>query len=157
MGHSEGPSGSGASSETSVPKVKKKKPPYNQKVQIRGALRNVWRFHPVLQEVLKRERIEKPYVKKDGTLSSKPRVFYTCYVCSTEHPRKNIDIDHKDPVGDTPGSALASPSFTWDQFIDRLFCPASNLATICKECHAAKTKRETQERFRRLAEIKKNV
>jgi hypothetical protein len=31
---------------------------------------------PVLQEVLKRERIERPFVKKDGKVSTKPRVFF---------------------------------------------------------------------------------
>jgi hypothetical protein len=150
----QGPSGSGASSEASVPKVKKKKAPYNLKAQIRGALRNVWRFHPVLQEVLRRDRIERPYVKVDGSVSRVPRVFFRCYVCNTEHSRKNIDIDHRIPVGDTPGSALAAPGLTWDMFIDRLFCPASNLACICKPCHKEKSNRETAERFRRLAAIK---
>ena len=154
MGDGEGHGGSGTGSETSVPKVKKKRAPYNLKAQIRGALRNVWRFHPVLQEVLRRDRIERPYVKVDGSLSRVPRVFFRCYVCNVEHPRKNIDIDHVDPVGDTPGSALAAPDLTWDKFIDRLFCPASNLACICKPCHKAKTARETAERFRRLREIK---
>ncbi len=108
---------------------------------------------PVLQEVLKRERIEKPFTKKDGTVSSKPRIFFSCYVCKSECPRKEINIDHIDPVGPTPGSKLAPDSLTWDTFIDRLFCAAGNLGTICEKCHRAKTNAETAERFRKYREL----
>lgn len=152
MGNAKGPKRSRASSEPGVPK--KPKPPYNEKAAIRSALRQAWSRHPTLQEVLKRERIERPYIKKDGSVSSKPRVFFLCYVCKSERPRKEIDIDHRDPVGPTPGSTLAPPGLSWDTFLGRLFCAAENMATICKTCHRAKTNAETAERFRRLREIK---
>jgi hypothetical protein len=118
------------------------KPPYNLGTQIRSALRAAWRQHPNLQLVLKRERIERPFIKKDGSISSKPRVFFKCYVCAGEFPRGSIAIDHIEPVGPTPGSKYDRIGLTWDSFIKRLFCDVSNLSTICETCHADKTKRE---------------
>lgn len=150
MAKSKDSGGGDGSSAAGVQKVKKPKPPYNLLTAIRSALRTAWRENPTLQEVLKRERIERPYIKKDGSTASKPRVFYTCYVCKHTFPRKVITIDHIDPVGPTPGSKLAPEGLTWDTFIQRLFCSASNLGTICETCHREKTNAETKERFRRL-------
>jgi hypothetical protein len=65
-----------------------------------------------------------------------------------------VVLDHKDPVGHTPGSKLAPPDLTWDAFIKRLFCPADNLATICEPCHRLKTNAETKARFARLKELR---
>ncbi len=112
-----------------------------------------WREHPILQEVLKRERIEKPYVKKDGTISSKPRIFFECYVCKCEWPRKHITIDHIDPIGPTPGSKLAPPELDWNTFIDRMFCPIENLGTVCDGCHGDKSQRENLARRAAMKEI----
>ncbi len=100
--------------------------------------------------MLKREKIYKPFYTKKGKLSSKPRVFFKCYVCGEEKTRKEVTIDHIDPVGPTPGSKLAPPELTWDTFIARMFCDTSNLGTICDVCHKKKTNAETSERLRRL-------
>jgi 5-methylcytosine-specific restriction endonuclease McrA len=126
--------------------VKKPKPPYNEKSAIRSALRTAWHRHPRLKEVLKRERIERNLIRKDGTKGAL-RVFYRCDVCGGEFPAKNIQVDHVQPVGPTPGSKLAPPELTWDTFIGRLFCPAENLKTVCKTCHKKKTDKETAERW----------
>ncbi len=85
--------------------------------------------------------------KKNGKAFSKPRVFYKCALCGQEHPLKNIQVDHIEPVGPTPGSKLALPSLTWDMFIQRLFCGTENLRTVCKPCHKTKTDKETGERW----------
>ncbi len=103
-------------------------------------------MNPVLQEVLRRERIERFRVTKKGTMALKPNVFFKCYVCEGEFPRKEVSIDHVSPVGPTPGSKLAPPELTWDTFIDRMFCSAENLAIICHTCHHEKTQREGAER-----------
>lgn len=99
-------------------------------------------MNPNLQVVLKRDRVERPFIKKDGSVSSKPRVFFRCYVCKGEFKRDEVSIDHIDPVGPTPGSKYAPFGLTWDRFIERLFCPPENLACICDTCHSEKTKRE---------------
>lgn len=123
-------------------KDKKPKPPYNLGTQIRSALRGAWRMHPNLQLVLKRDRIERPWTKKDGNAASRPHVFFKCYVCKLEFPRKFISIDHLIPVGPTPGSKYDFAKRTWDNFISALFCPIENLACICDDCHSTKTKNE---------------
>lgn len=62
---------------------------------------------------------------------------YVCAVCKLIHPRKNIQIDHIEPVVD-PLIGWAG----WDSYIDRLFCDTSNLQAICRPCHDEKTGRE---------------
>lgn len=99
-------------------------------------------MHPNLQVVLKRDRIERPFIKKDGSEGKKPRVFFQCYKCDQLFKRTEIKIDHIEPVGPTPRSKYAPPGYTWDAFIDRLFCAPENLACICETCHAEKTKAE---------------
>lgn len=127
--------------------MKKPKPPYNLGTQIRSALRKAWFRHPALQEALKRERIEVPRTKKDGTSAKFANVFYKCAICAESFQQKSIQLDHIVPVGPTPGSKLAPPDLGWDMFIARLFCPSSNLRTVCKPCHAARTKEQTKERW----------
>lgn len=122
--------------------MKKVKPPYNEKTHIRASLRMAWRRHPNLQIVLKRDRIERPYVKKDGSVSSRPRVFYKCVLCEQEFKQPEIQIDHDPPVGPTPGSKLAPPDLTWDEFISRMFCRPENLKIVCKPCHSRKSKED---------------
>lgn len=43
---------------------------------------------------------------------------------------KDIHVDHIEPVGSY---------YDWNEFVDRLFCPAENLQVLCKECHKGKT------------------
>ena len=109
-------------------------------------MRQAWRMHPVLQVVLKRDRLERPYVKKDGTTSSKPRVWFKCTICDKEYKRNEVDIDHVEPVGPTPGSQLAPPELTWDMFIARMFCGPENLRIVCKPCHKEHTMQDMRER-----------
>lgn len=146
MAESEGNGGSGYSLPASVQKVKKPKPPYNLGTQIRSALRLVWRRHPTLQQVLRRERIERNLIRKDGSTGAL-RVFYKCASCGNEFKMTEIQIDHVTPVGPTPGSKLAESRLTWDMFIAKLFCSPDNLKTVCKPCHKIKTDLETKKRW----------
>lgn len=104
-------------------------------------------MHPSLQAVLKRERIEVPYRKLDGEWSKLPRVYYKCAKCAAQFGMKDIQLDHVEPVGPTPGSKLAPPGLTWDTFIARLFCGPENLQTVCKPCHKVRTDQQTKERW----------
>jgi len=56
---------------------------------------------------------------------------------------KDIHIDHIEPVGEISD---------WGGHIDKLFCPATNLQVLCKECHNKKTAKERS----LAAEVRKN-
>ena len=63
----------------------------------------------------------------------KTKVLYKCASCREAFDRKEIHVDHIEPIG----------SFEdWNSYIDRLFCPASNLQVLCAPCHKRKTKEE---------------
>lgn len=63
-----------------------------------------------------------------------------CASCAGVYPRKLVHIDHIEPVGLQPRA--------WDdypEFYRRLFCDASNLQGLCKECHGKKTQKDIKE------------
>ena len=43
----------------------------------------------------------------------------------------------------------------WNTFVERLFCPASNLQMLCKECHQIKTNIATKLRAEQNKKAKK--
>ena len=68
---------------------------------------------------------------------------YTCALCppGTIHPRKGVQIDHKDPVVD--------PIIGWtnfDDFITRMFVSEEGFQILCLECHKSKTTSENTTR-----------
>lgn len=123
-------------------KKAKKKPKYNQNSAIRSALRRSFSRSPIVREVLMDGRREVPKFKKDGTPAAKPAVQYRCQVCEAAGrdgwvSSTKISVDHVDPV--IPVDA----TFTdWNTFVDRLWCPKSNLQRICDDCHNIKTAEE---------------
>ena len=78
--------------------AKKKQPPFNQEMQIRGANRRLFARSPIVREKLEESRQEFPRYKKDGTLAKKPWVKRQCEVCNAWVSSTKIAIDHKDPV-----------------------------------------------------------
>lgn len=91
---------------------------------IRSALRKIWMWSKVRKQVKARSKVGRAYI---------------CEMCGASCKYNEIDIDHIEAVGATPGSRLADANVTWDTFISRLFCPPSNLRAICKVCHAKVT------------------
>ncbi len=85
-----------------------------------SAARRVWRWCPE-----KREAATKCAV---GSARRK------CTSCEKVFPKKQVHIDHIEPVGKQPRE--------WDEypnFYRRLFCPPTNLQGLCITCHAQKT------------------
>ena len=86
---------------------------------IRSGLRNLWLKWPPRYHV-----------------KAAAKVAYGIYLCegyerdSHEVRAKEVQIDHREPVGELTD---------WDTMIEKLFCPASNLQVLCKECHTKKT------------------
>lgn len=81
-------------------------------------------------ETLNGARTEKKTNVKTGRLAQ----HFECGICKKEFTQKDMEVDHIKPVVD-PKKGFE----TWDKFIDKLFCEASNLQAICKPCHKIKT------------------
>ena len=88
-------------------------------------------------DTLNASKTEKKINPKTGRLAQHHR----CGICGNEFTSKDMEVDHIKPVVD-PTKGFQS----WDIFIDRLFCEASNLQAICKPCHLLKTNKEKQEK-----------
>jgi 5-methylcytosine-specific restriction endonuclease McrA len=130
---------------------KKKKPKYNANSAIRSAIRRAFSRSPVVQEVLNAARSEEPKYNKDGSLSKKPHVWFTCAVCGRKFKRTEIAADHIDPVIEIDKGFKG-----WDVFIERLgWERPENLQVICAyklkhkqdfdnipSCHYTKTQEE---------------
>lgn len=82
---------------------------------------------PVRQEVKKGARIA--------------RGIYKCAKCLGSFRNGEFAIDHKKPVVDPKRGFV-----DWNEFIDRLYCPASGLQVLCHPCHDSKTQRENKRR-----------
>lgn len=65
---------------------------------------------------------------------------YKCAECKEIYQRKEVAIDHIEPVIATSGFE------NWDVYISRLFCPIENFQVLCKPCHKIKTTEENAER-----------
>jgi 5-methylcytosine-specific restriction endonuclease McrA len=92
---------------------------------VKAQLRRIWGWAPERKEAKKRASIG-----KDG----RGNELFRCERCN-EQPltRKQVEVDHlveADNVGEWDG---------WDNFINRLFCPAEGLMILCKPCHSAKS------------------
>ena len=133
---------------------KKKKPKYNQNSQIRSAIRRTFSRSPKVKEVIDSVRSEHDQYNKDGSLSKRKAVRYKCAHCGRLFMRKDIAVDHINPV-----IPLDSKFTSWDDFVDRLFCEKSNLQVLCSytlkrksefdnenSCHYKKTQEEKAER-----------
>ena len=100
---------------------------------VTSVLRAGSRKWPPKYETLNKAKTEKKINEKTGRLAQ----HYRCKKCKQEFTAKDVQVDHIKPV--------VSPSkgfISWDDYIDKLFCEARNLQTLCKGCHAAKTKKE---------------
>lgn len=110
--------------------------------------REVWRQSENYQSV---KRMAKSAFKKS---------WFRCYKCGED--REVIKIDHIEPIGKQPDSMI-----DFGPWLDKLFCPVTNLQSLCADCHAAKTKEDnkktrgikfpTNKELNALAKIKRKV
>ncbi len=82
---------------------------------------------PARNESLKLARIE--------------RGLYQCAICKSAFKRDEVQLDHIVPV-----IPLTGTFSTWDEFINRLFCPVDGYQVICTTCHDSKTALEDSTR-----------
>lgn len=96
-----------------------------------GALRKIWRWSRERRVCLANAEGD------DG---------YKCAECKKSFIKKEVAVDHIDPVVD--------PEKGWqgfDDFITRLWCKADGLQVLCKGCHKAKTGKENKIRRKKAA------
>lgn len=106
------------------PNIVRKK--FNLDSYIVSALRKIAAWWPPKSEALKKS--------KRG-----PDAFL-CAHCGMDFSRRFVQVDHITPVVRVAGET------TWDDYIDRLFCPLDNLQVLCKPCHQIKTISEAKAR-----------
>lgn len=120
-------------------------PKWDRDRAIWGAVRRAYRRCPVYSQARLRSRREFDQFNKDGSLSKRKKVRYECAGCGALIRRKDIEIDHIDPVVPI-GRHMEDMS--WRELFSRLFCSVDNLQVLCKKCHREKTGREKKERMK---------
>ena len=128
----------------------KKKKKFNENAAIRSAIRRIFSRSPVVIEVIEEGRRERPRYKKDGTPAKVPHVEYQCENCKRWFKKKDIAVDHIDPVIH-PENGFQD----WNTFVERLWCKKDNLQRLCNylvkdkdkhggvtSCHHQKTQAE---------------
>jgi len=106
----------------------KKKKAFNLHGYIFGALRKIWRWYPERKIALD---LAKVYISN--------KELYTCAKCDKIFTRKQVHIDHLNPVI-SPITGFTS----WDSYIQRLFVSHNHLQVLCKDCHQLKTQAENK-------------
>ena len=118
--------------------------------RIKGAVRRVFRIFPQMKDVLNEARVElPPALKKDGTPGKKPQIRFTCAECSKLFSRKDVQVDHIEPV--VPLWKVEA-DMTYDEIVRGVCCNRENLQVICStplkrsggmpSCHKIKTDEE---------------
>lgn len=92
-----------------------------------AGLRRLSRFYPVKNEALRLAR------KSPGN--------YECAECKKLFKIADVKVDHIAPVIDPKVGFV-----DWNTYIDRLFCPLSNLQCLCDWCHKIKSAAEVKVR-----------
>lgn len=69
---------------------------------------------------------------------------YKCAICTKVHPRKEIALDHIQPVIDPMVGFV-----DWNTLIPRMFAEEEGWQVLCKPCHKAKSLHENK--FRKMA------
>ena len=68
------------------------------------------------------------------------RGVYRCAICKGDHPRKNVQVDHVEPVIGMEGFV------DWQVYVTRMFPDISGFQLLCKPCHNKKSKEENAKR-----------
>jgi len=109
---------------------------YNQQSRIKGAMRQVAKFAPEVKEALNLS--VHPTIK-----GPRGGAKFTCAKCGEAFDRKEVQVDHKDPVIPVDKRTV---DLDWNTIVERMFCSAENYQVLCKPCHVIKSNDERKER-----------
>ncbi len=111
-------------------KIKKKKE-FNVKGYIFGALRKIWRWHPVRRQILALAKVNGCNLVGD---------WFACAKCDQIFPKKQVQVDHIKPVID-PAAGFT----TWDSVIEAMLnVTLDDVQILCFDCHRLKTNTENE-------------
>lgn len=105
------------------------------------AIRDSFKRSKLYRKVKRSARVERVKLKKDGTPSKRPDVYYRCKMCSKLNKEKEIQVDHRDPVTSLHTSVN---ELTIAGYISKVYCSELNLQVLCKPCHKSKTQAENK-------------
>lgn len=100
---------------------------------------------------LRYEVLKDALSKKKGPRGGKQ---YTCAKCRKSFGLRQIEVDHINPVVPLTKTIHEMRIAT---IVNRRFCSKKNLQVLCKECHKAKTKKETAIRAKNRRVKKKKL
>ena len=103
---------------------------------VRG-IRDAFKRSKRYQLAMKKARTTKERTNKDGSISKKPDVYFKCNMCGKLYKRKEVQLDHIQPV--IPIQTTLK-NLTLDEYIDNIY--KHDLQVLCKTCHKSKTKEE---------------
>jgi 5-methylcytosine-specific restriction endonuclease McrA len=113
-----------------------KEQPYPNPQAIKGALRRLMSRHPEIIK-LRNKCVSKT---KKGPRGGK---MYVCSLCKKAVSGNKLNVDHLIPVIEI-GKTLQD--YTYDELVERIFCPIKNLQCICTDCHNKKSSEERKQR-----------
>lgn len=100
---------------------------FNKSSWLKAILRRASLRYPPRNDALKRARVA--------------RGDYCCEMCGGIFKRKEVQLDHSQPVID-----LDEGCSNIGEYVERLFCDTDNFSVLCVSCHGTKTAIENQYR-----------
>ena len=107
--------------------MKKKIKPENLDRKIINALRQVFLRSRLRYSAIKKARVD--------------RGAYECAICKRLFKANELRVDHIEPVIDS-----CIGFYSWNVYIERMFCAPEGLQALCDECHDLKTLAENEKR-----------
>lgn len=87
-----------------------------------------------LTPYLRRASLSWPARNEAFVLARSSRGNYRCAMCQLDFKRDEVHLDHIEPV-----ISLKDGFTTFDDYINKLFCPVEGFQVICSTCHDSKT------------------
>lgn len=110
---------------------KGRKGPWNRDRWLIGKLRELTLIYPGRGECFKTSEskvVEKGRNDRGRLIKHK---YYPCKACGEWFRPQELEVDHIEEIGPFTGD--------WNSYLERMFCPSSNLQLLCIKCHAEKT------------------
>lgn len=101
-----------------------------------GAIRRIFSRSVLCKTVRERAKIPDETGPRGGKK-------YRCEICGGSFSAKDIQVDHKIPC---VRLNVAAKDMSFDEIINRMWCPIDNLQAICKACHSECSKAENKVR-----------